>query len=100
MASDVRTGSRGFVAAGDGHGGGEHAHGAGELLMCELIAARAVVAGYGAHFYHGAVFVTLYLYGQEALRWAGCAVELQRFDRVYAHGLTPPRWDRRTGQFR
>ena len=31
--------------------------------MRELIAARAVVAGYGAHFHHGAVCVTLYLYG-------------------------------------
>ena len=42
--------------------------------MCELITARATVAGYGAHFYHGAVCVTLYLYGQEAFGWAGGAV--------------------------
>lgn len=56
-------GQQHLVAAGYGHGGGEHAHGAGELLMRERIAARAVVAGYGAHLYHGAVCVTLYLYG-------------------------------------
>ena len=55
--------------------------------MCELITTRAAVAGYGAHLYHGAVCVTLYLYGQEAFGWAGGAVELQRLGRVRAHEL-------------
>lgn len=63
MASAVRTGSQCLVAAGYGHGGGEHAHGAGELLMRERIAARAAVAGHGEHLYHSAVCVTFYLYG-------------------------------------
>ena len=55
--------------------------------MCELITARTAVAGHGAHLYHGAVCVTLYLYGQETLGWAGGAVELQRIDCVIAHEL-------------
>lgn len=76
-----------LVAAGDGHGRREHARGTGELLMCELIAARAVIAGYGAHFHHGAIGVALHLYGQKALGWAGRAVELQRFAHVIAHSL-------------
>ena len=37
--------------------------------MCELITARASVAGHGAHLCHGAVCVTLHLHGQEALGW-------------------------------
>lgn len=93
-------GQQRLVAAGYGHGGGKHAHGAGGLLMRELIATRAVVSCHGAHLCHGAVRVTLYLYGQEALGWAGGAVELQRFDRVYAYGLTPPQRGRQTGQSR
>ena len=90
-------GQQGLVAAGYGHGGGKHAHGAGELLTREHIATRAAVAGYGARLYHGAVCAALDLYGQEALGWAGGAVELQRFDRVHAHGLTLPQRGRRTG---
>ena len=90
-------GQQRLIAAGYGHGCGEHAHGAGELLMRERIAARAAVAGHGVHHYHGAVCVALYLYSQEAFGWTGGAVELQRFDRVYAHGLTPPQRGRRTG---
>ena len=42
--------------------------------MRERIAARAAVAGHGAHLYHGAVCVALYLHGQEAFGWAGGAV--------------------------
>ena len=37
--------------------------------MCERIAARAVVTGYGAHFHHRAIGIALHLYGQEALGW-------------------------------
>ena len=37
--------------------------------MCEFFAARAAVAGHGAHLYHGAVCAALHLYGQEALGW-------------------------------
>ena len=89
-----------LVAAGYGHGSGEHAHGAGELLVRERITSRAAVAGHGAHLYHGAVCIALHLHGQEAFGWAGGAVELQCLGHIRAHGHTPPQWDRRTEQFR
>ncbi len=69
-------GQQRLVAAGYRHRGGEHAHGAGELLMRERITARAAVAGHGAYLYHGVVCVTLHLHGQEALGGAGGAVEM------------------------
>lgn len=90
-------GQQRLIAAGYSHGGGEHAHGAGEFLVRELVAARAAVAGYEAHRCHGTVGIALHLYGQEALGWACGAVELQRLGHIRAHGLTLPQRDRRTG---
>ena len=55
--------------------------------MCELVAAWAVVAGYGAYRRNVAIGVALDFNGQKAFGWAGRAVELQRFDRVLAHEL-------------
>ena len=75
-------GQQRLIAAGYSHGGGEHAHGARELLVRELIAARAAVASHGAHRCHGTVGIALHLYGQEAFGWASGTVELQCLARL------------------
>lgn len=56
--------------------------------MRELIAAWSAVAGHAAHLRHVAIGVALDFHGQEALGWAGGAVELQHLDYGIAHALS------------